>query len=219
MLRALLLVLACGLVGCAAIREARMAVPDGLAATAEESFGKASWGRSGSFALQGTGVRYERGADRLSLFEAFRYGKAPLRVQVDNGRHADCTARQGDISVGVVVAATQPWTLSCQWRGGDAPEGRLQIGEGRGQGMVQTREGEYRRGDVVLTLRSVHRLEGSAFPQPAAVGYELLHGGRAVGSVDMSRGTPVLRRPDPATAMGQAVTEAALALALVWEPT
>jgi hypothetical protein len=46
----------------------------------------------------------------------------------------------------------------------------------------------------------------------------LLQGDQVVGSVDLSRGVPRLRRPDPATPLGQAVTEAALALALVWEP-
>lgn len=218
MFRSLLLVTAALLAACGSIREARVAVPEALAATPEESFGKAGWGRSGSFELRGQGVRYERGADRLSLFDSFSYGKAPLRLQLDGGRQADCTARQGELSVGVLAGAPKPWTLSCNWQGGGAPEGRLHIGEGRVQWAVQTREGEYRRGDLLLALRSLHRFEGSALTQQAAVGYEILHAGRAVGSVDLSRGTPVLRRPDPATPLGQAVTEAALALALVWEP-
>ena len=42
--------------------------------------------------------------------------------------------------------------------------------------------------------------------------------GTVVGSVDLSGSTPRLRRPDPATPLGRAVTEAALALVLVWEP-
>jgi hypothetical protein len=81
-----------------------------------------------------------------------------------------------------------------------------------------TREGRYEGGGVTLLLRSVHQLEGSALPVAQAVGYELLQDGRVVGSVDLSRGVPRLRRPDPATPLGRAVTEAALALALVWEP-
>ena len=51
MFRSLLLVTATLLAARGSIREARMAVPDSLAATPEESFGKAGWGRSGSFTL------------------------------------------------------------------------------------------------------------------------------------------------------------------------
>lgn len=221
MFRSLVLVTAALLAACGSIREARMALPESLAATPEESFGKSGWGRSGSFPLGGQTVRYERGADRLSLFDTFSYGKAPLRIALAGAgaeRQADCTARQGEFSVGVLTGATKPWTLSCDWRGSGEPA-RLHIGEGRVQWALQSREGEYRRGDLHLALRSVHRLEGSPLAQQAAVGYELLHEGRVVGSVDLSRGTPVLRRPDAATPLGQAVTEAALALALVWEPS
>ncbi len=116
----------------------------------------------------------------------------------------------------MLALATKPWTLNCRWRG--ASDATLHIGEGRVQWGQQTREGRYQRGDLTLGLRSVHQLEGSAFATAAPVGYELLQGERVVGSVDLSRGVPRLRRPDPATPLGQAVTEAALALALVWEP-
>ncbi len=191
-----------------------MAVPAELAATQEESFGRPGWGRSGSFQLGSQTVSYERGADRVSLFGAFTYGRAPLRYKVGE-RSADCAARQGELSSGIVAVASKPWTLSCNW----ADDTRLHIGEGRVQWAQQTREGEYRRGALRLTLRSVHRFEGSPLAQATAVGYELLNDGRVVGSVDLSRGVPVLRRPDPATPLGQAVTEAALALALVWEPS
>lgn len=220
--RLLFLATALLLAACGTIREARMSIPESLAATPEESFGKSGWGRSGAFPLGAQQVRYERGADRLSLFETFSYGKAPLRISLSGSageRRADCAARQGELSVGVLVGATKPWTLSCDWQGGEAGAARLHIGEGRVQWTVQTREGDYQRGPLRLSLRSVHKLEGSPLTQPQAVGYELLHEGKVVGSVDLSRGTPVLRRPDPATPLGQAVTEAALALALVWEPS
>ncbi len=206
---------------CGSIREARMAIPDGLQSRPEESFGKVGWGRSGQFALGAAQVRYERSADRLSLFETFSYGRAPLRIQLSgpgSERRAECAARQGELKAGGLAATTKPWTLNCDWSGSTGDDARLQIGEGRVQWAQQTREGSYRRGALQLTLRSVHRLEGSALASPQAVGYELLHEGRVVGSVDLSRGSPVLRRPDPATPLGQAVTEAALALALVWEP-
>lgn len=207
------------LAGCGVVREARMAQPASLAAVQEESFGKPGWGRSGEFALAGQRVRYERGADRLSLFDTLATGRAPLRYTwagPTGDREADCTARQTEVTASVLALATKPWTLNCRWRG--ASDATLHIGEGRVQWGQQTREGRYQRGDLTLGLRSVHQLEGSAFATAAPVGYELLQGERVVGSVDLSRGVPRLRRPDPATPLGQAVTEAALALALVWEP-
>ncbi|KQW51642.1 MULTISPECIES: hypothetical protein [unclassified Roseateles] len=205
--------------GCGVVREARMAQPASLAAVKEESFGKPGWGRRGEFELAGQRVRYDRGADRLSLFDTLTTGRAPLRFTWSTpagDSEADCTARQTEVTAGVLALATKPWTLNCRWRG--ASDAVLQIGEGRVQWGQQTREGSYQRGALNLTLRSVHQLEGSALATAGAVGYEMLHGGQVVGSVDLSRGVPYLRRPDPGTALGQAVTEAALALALVWEP-
>lgn len=205
--------------GCGVVREARMAQPASLAGVAEESFGKPGWGRRGEFMLAGQRVRYERGADRLSLFDTVSAGRAPLRYTWSTAAgdsEADCTARQLEVTAGVLAVAARPWTLDCRWRG--ASDATLQIGEGRVQWGQQTREGSYQRDGLTLALRSVHQLEGSAFASPAAVGYELLQGGQVVGSVDLSRGVPRLRRPDPATPLGRAVTEAALALALVWEP-
>ena len=213
------LVVAAAVSGCAAVREARMAQPASLAAVPDESFGKPGWGRRGEFALSGQAVRYDRGADRLSLFDTLSTGRAPLRYTwagAAGDSQAECTARQTELSRGAVAVATKPWTLNCRWSG--ASDAVMEVGEGRVQWGQQTREGSYRRGDVTLTVRSVHRFEGSGIASATAVGYEFLQGDRAVGSVDLSRGVPQLRRPDPATPLGRAVTEAALAVALVWEP-
>jgi hypothetical protein len=208
------------LAGCGVVREARMTQAASLASVPEESFGKPGWGRKGEFTLGGQRVSYERGADRLSLFDTLATGRAPLRytwASAAGDSEADCTARQTEVTGGVLALATKPWTLNCRWRG--ASDASLQIGEGRVQWGQQAREGSYRRDALTLALRSVHKLEGSAIATAAPVGYEILHAGQVVGSVDLSRGVPHLRRPDPGTPLGQAVTEAALALALVWEPS
>lgn len=206
------------LAACGVLPEARMAIPESLKALPEESFGKVGWGRTGEFTFGTQRVRYERSADRISWFDNFSYGRAPLRLIVADAqgeRRAECAARQSELSVGVVSGTTKPWTLTCQWGDGT----RLQVGEQRAlQWITQPRKGEYQRGDLVLALRSVHEVEGSEITLPSFVGYEFMHEGRLVGSLDLSRGTPVLRRPDPSTPVGQAVTEAALALALVWDP-
>ena len=216
------------LAGCAAVRDGRdgrdrdahMAQAPSVAGVAEERFGKSGWGRQGDFMLSGQRVRYERGADRLSLFEPLAANLGtPLRfgwAGPAGDSAAVCEAWTPEPSANARSTDSKPWVLSCRW--GSAPAAMLQIGEGQLRRGKLGREGAYRRGELTVGLRSVHLLEGSPQPQAAAVGYEMLHQGTVVGSLDLSGAVPRLRRPDPATPLGRAVTEAALALALASEP-
>ncbi|MBL8279845.1 MAG: hypothetical protein JNL93_24480 [Pelomonas sp.] len=218
------------LAGCAAVREpsvatrdvrdsrdARMAQPPSVAGVAEETFGKAAWGRQGEFNLHGQRVRYERGAERLALFDALPAGVAtPLRFSwaaPAGDSAAVCEGWTPAASAASRNGGPRPWVLSCRW--GSAPAAMLQIGEGQPRGGQLSREGAYRRGELTLGLRSAHQLEGVASAQSTAVGYEMLHQGTVVATLDLSGPLPRLRRPDPGTPLGRAVTEAALALALV----
>jgi hypothetical protein len=222
-------VLVVWLAGCATVRDersarqerdARMAQSPSVAGVAVESFGSPGWGRQGEFTLNGQRVRYERGAERLALFEPLPGAmRTPLRFSWagPTGDSATvCEAWAPEVSANGRLADSKPWVLSCRW--GSAPAAMLQIGEGQLHRGKLSREGAYRRGELTVGLRSVHLLEGSPQPQAAAVGYEMLHQGTVVGSLDLSGPVPRLRRPDPATPLGRAVTEAALALALVSEP-
>lgn len=217
------------LAGCAAVKEPgrdgrtagamRMAQPASVAGVAEESFGRFAWGRQGEFSLHGQKVRYERGADRLALFEALPAGVAtPLRFAWAGPVGESAAVCEGWTPAASAVArgaSARPWVLSCRW--GSAPAAMLQIGEGQVRGGLLTREGAYRRGELTVGLRSAHAVEGSSRPEAMAVGFEMLYQGTVVASLDLSGPQPRLRRPDPATPLGRAVTEAALALALVSE--
>lgn len=200
--------------------QSRMAVPASVGGVSEEAFGKTGWGRRGEFTLGGQRVRYERGAERLSLFEPLGAARSPaLRYTVSTPAGdsvAACAGLPSEPTANSQLVAARPWLLSCRWSG--ASDATLQIGEGQMRRGKLSREGAYQRGELTLGLRSVHLLEGIAQPQTAAVGYEMLREGQVVGTLDLSRGQPRLRRPDPATPLGRAVTEAALALALVSEP-
>ena len=197
-----------------------MAQAPSVAGVAEESFGKPAWGRQGEFRLSGQRVHFERGADKIALFEPLPTNvRAPLRFGWAGPAGESTTVCESwtpEATANSRLTASKPWVLSCRW--GSAPAAMLQIGEGQMRRGKLSREGAYRRGELTLGLRSAHLLEGSAQPQTAAVGYEMLHQGTVVGSLDLSGAVPRLRRPDPATPLGRAVTEAALALALVWEP-
>ncbi|RZJ11600.1 MAG: hypothetical protein EOP39_05945 [Rubrivivax sp.] len=192
-----------------------MAQSPSVAGVAEERFGKAAWGRQGEFTLSGQRVRYERAAEKLSLFEPLPADvKTPLRFWAGTAADAasTCEAWTPQQSSNGRLAGAKPWVLSCRW--GSAPSAMLQIGEGQLRRGKLGREGAYRRGEMTVGLRSVHLLEGNANPQTPAVGYEMLYQGTVVGSLDLSGSVPRLRRPDPLTPLGRAVTEAALALAL-----
>lgn len=224
------------LAGCAAVREpagnarqtrdsgdrrdARMAQPPSVAGVAEETFGRPAWGRQGEFSLHGQRVRYERGAERLSLFEGLPAGVAtPLRFSWAGPAGDSAAVCEGWTPAASATARSggpQPWVLSCRW--GTAPAAMLQIGEGQLRGGQLTREGAYRRGELTLGLRSAHQLEGASRAQATAVGYEMLYQGTVVATLDLSGPLPRLRRPDPATPLGRAATEAALALVLVSDP-
>ena len=207
------------LAGCAAVREPaapggrdqRMVQPASVAGVAEEAFGKPSWGRQGEFSLTGQRVRYERGADRIALFESLPAGVAtPLRFSWAGPAGESAAVCEGWTPAG--SGDPRPWVLSCRW--GSAPAAMLQIGEGQRRGGQTSREGAYRRGDLTVGLRSAHVAEGSAKARATAVGYEMLYQGTVVASLDLGGPVPRLRRPDPSTPLGRAVTEAALALAL-----
>jgi hypothetical protein len=216
------------LAGCASVRDGqqvgtprdlRMVQPPSVAGVAEESFGTPAWGAKGEFMLSGQRVRYERGGDKLALFEPLPASvKTPLRfswASPAGDSAAVCEGWTPEQGANGGLAGSKPWVLSCRW--GAAPAAMLQIGEGQLRSGKLSREGAYRRGEMTLGLRSVHLLEGSAQPQGTGVGFEMLHQGTVVGSLDLSGSVPRLRRPDPATPLGRAVTEAALALALVSE--
>jgi len=224
-----LFVLVLLLAGCAASRQpgaVSLALKNGgmvqspsMRSVAEEGFGKPPWGLRGEFLLQGQPVRFERGAGRLAVFEALPTGvHTPLRLSwqwqgVESS--AVCEGWTSETSANARLTASRPWVLSCRW--GSAPAAMLQIGEGQMRRGKLSREGAYRRGELTLGLRSVHMLDSVVQPQAVAVGYEMLHQGAVVGSLDLSGPTPRLRRPDPAAPIGRAVTEAALVLALVSE--
>lgn len=199
---------------------ARMVQPPAVAGVAEEMFGKPAWGRQGELWLHGQKVRYQRGAERLALFEGLpAEAGTPLRF-VWTGpageSSAVCEGWTPAARVGARGAGARPWVLSCRW--GSAPAAMLQIGEGPVRGGWVTREGAYRRGELTIGLRSAHAPTGSGTAAATPLGYEMLYLGEVVATLDLSGPLPSLRRPDPATPLGRAVTEAALALALVWEP-
>ena len=211
------------LAACGTVEQARMAAPVPPGARGEEVLGHDGdgWGRRGEFTLSGQRVRYERDAERLSLFEPLgtKGTRAALRftwAMPAGDSTAACAAWSSEATANSRLTGQKPWVLSCRWSG--ASDATLNLGEGEMRRGQLTREGAYQRGEMTVGVRSVHLRAGNPQPQAVAVGYEFLRQGQVVGTLDLSGGAPRLHRPDPATPLGRAVGEAALAVALASDP-
>ena len=86
-----------------------------------------------------------------------------------------------------------------------------------GAGTRDERQGRLAAGPVALEVRSIHRVQGSPLTLAAPVGYEFRHDGRAVAALELTGTTPRLWRPADGP-LREPVTQAALALALLWDP-
>lgn len=207
--------------GCAGLPEARVPVPPELQGFAPERIAGLGGGRSGSVALSGLTGRYERSADRLSLFDLVSRDRASVSLATDDdqgrGTTLSCRGAQLDVSAGVIAAQARPWRYTCTASGAVAGELVLE-GRRAGAGTRDERQGRWSGAEVSLELRSMHRWEGAAFDSPQPVGYVVLRGGRAVGLLELNGPSPRLWRPPADSPLRPHVTQALLALALVWDP-
>ncbi len=208
---------ALALTGCAALPPARMALPEGLAALQPVDVAGLGGGRSGEFSVGPQRRRFERGADQARWFDRLETDKTDSRytLALAGGGSAEvgCKARQARVVAGVLDVPVRPYGVTCLWRAG----AELTLAATR-HATLQERIGSWRGGGTTLELRSVHRVQGSALSLAAPIGYLLLAGGRPVGAVEHNGSVPRLWRPDAASPLHGPVTEAALALALLWDP-
>lgn len=211
--------------GCASITAAQMELPEALAAVAPAPMKGVKPARRGEFELMGLQGRFERSADRLSLFDAAlefdRMGLSySLTVPVDQALQASCRGRRTGAAVGVVAATPRPLEVQCDYRG--AFTARFTVTEtAAAAGTRVQRQGRMESAGAVLEVTSVHRVQGSPLPLAAPIGYTFTSNGRPVGAVEANGpATRVWITPaaqaDPA--LRQAVQQVALSLALLWDP-
>jgi hypothetical protein len=207
--------------GCAAIQPARMALPAGLAASSEQVAVQGLDGkRRGDFTLGSASGRFERRADQLSMFGTLESRRGGARYTLKAAGAAEvegqCQQRETGAQLGVLALPLRPYAVNCQWRDG----ARLTLEADPRAGRTQEgRQGRFEAAGVQLQLSSVHTLQGSKLPLAQPAGYTLTHRGVVVGAVDLSDSArPVLWRPPAGQPLHDAVTHAALALALLWDP-
>ena len=213
------------LAGCATIRPAQLALPDGLEGiTAEPIQGIGGW-QSGRFSIGRSAGRYERSASRLSVFDVVQQDRAAVRYTLDDdGMQGQCKLRGNTVTAGIAQLAVKPTAFDCDFARGDGTAAaRLELravttaGMSAGAGTRDERQGRLSAGPVALEVRSIHRVQGSPLPLAAPVGYEFLQDGRAVAALELTGTTPRLWRPADGP-LREPVTQAALALALLWDP-
>lgn len=217
--------LAALLAGCAAIKPAQLALPAGLDGVAAEPIQGIGGAHSGRFVLGTASGRYERSASRLSVFDLVQQDRAAVRYTLDgDGTRGQCKLRGNTVTAGVAQLAVKPTAFDCDFARGDGTAAaRLELravtpaGMSAGAGTREERQGRLSAGPVALELRSIHRVQGSPLPLAAPVGYEFLHNGRAVAALELTGPTPRLWRPVDGP-LREPVTQAALALALLWDP-
>jgi hypothetical protein len=211
--------LSAALAGCAGLPEARMELPADLAALPSHEL-PVPGGRTGQFdlppTLGGGRVAFQRQSDRWSFFDTAAFDRSALQMQWDIGtgtsRKSQCSLSRTGLQRAGVDMALQPARLTCE-----GPGTRLEL-QARAAAGRSERSGRVDGANPALDIRSVHRIQGAAFTQDEPAGYLLLDGGRPVAAVDLLQSRPLLRVADLPPARRDAVVEAALLLALHWDP-
>lgn len=210
-----------GLSACTHLPAARMALPATLEAVAPVTLTGLGAGRSGNFVLEEAAGSFERGRDRLSIFNALSFDKASVRYQLrlPPGRtvQAACLGRQTEARLGLVQLQARPYQLSCEWTGA-LPARMTLSAPGVVPGTRAERQGEFEAGDIRLALRSVHAVQGSPLPLEAPIGYLISRGGEPVGAVEINGTEPRLWLPAAGHPLREPVLMAALAVAVLWDP-
>jgi len=217
--------LAALLAGCTTIRPAQLALPAGLEGIAAEPIQGISGWQSGRFSLGPSAGHYERSASRLSVFDLVQQDRAAVRYTLDgDGTRGQCKLRGNTVTPGIAQLAVKPTAFDCDFARGDGTTAaRLELravttaGMSAGIGTRDERQGRLSAGPVALEVRSIHRVQGSPLPLAAPVGYEFLQDGRAVAALELTGTAPRLWRPADGP-LREPVTQAALALALLWDP-
>jgi hypothetical protein len=215
--------------GCAGLsgKPAQVELPAELGGIAAETIAGIGGATKGRFAVAGVAGSFERSASRLALLERWQQDRAAVQMNFDGALgQARCTLRGQTLMAGVVQAPIRPAAFDCEFGNAvGAPDLRLQSRAvpAAGGGTRDERQGRLEAvqatgaGHLALELRSLHKLQGTPLPLAAPAGYLFLRDGRAVAALELVGGKPRLWRPADA-ALQSAVTRAAVALALLWDP-
>lgn len=209
------------LTGCAGLPTARIELPAELAARPAEVLEGAVGVPRGEYRLGPASGRFERSASRLSLFDRLTQDRAVASFSLEpEGLNARCKLLANTASVGIVEAPLKRAALACEFdRAGQPVARRLDLrAVDTAMGTREERRGRFEGDGVVLELESVHRVQGSPLPLAAPAGYLMRRQGQVVAALDLNDLKPRLWQAEAGDATAAAVRQAAVALALLWDP-
>lgn len=208
-----------------AIRPAEMARPAALQSAGATPIDGIGWGERGAFSVGGNAGEFSRSAQQLSFFSVFnmRDGGARFTIRGDDfgqGVDVSCTMREHTITIDVVEFKPGPMAYGCDVRAnGQLMPVRFEVQEAAPDFTNrQQRRGVVMIDGVALDIRSVHDIEGSFLPTSAPMGYVFERNGVAIGGVDLNNGPLVYETAGAGPADHRAVTLAAIALSVFWDP-
>ncbi|KCZ94162.1 hypothetical protein [Hyphomonas johnsonii] len=218
-----------GLTACESIQPARMVAPPALAGqTVETPIEGIGGGTRGTFRFGDHSGTFSRSESRLAFFNILEnrsgYTNFTLRgPNISDQIEVKCTMRERNITISVVSFTPKKMAYGCDFTANGYPfPARFELQEVReglgGALSKKERRGEIALDRVILTIRSVHSVEGSPIQVASPIGYVFELDGRPVGAVEVN-GTPRAMLPvsgDPA--LKRAVIAASLALGLFWDP-
>jgi hypothetical protein len=206
--------------GC--IRDSRIALPSDFGAGSETlDLTGMGLGQRGDFVLAGTAGRFTRGAEQLSLHNAFLVRNSGAGSFSYAGLEGACRYRETAVNVGAVSVDARPFAYHCFFGRDGAQVGELVIEEETGTvGSMLSKRG--RRGFLLFDgvryeVTSIHRDQGGGLAAAAPLGYRFGAGGRTVGAVDLNGTNKTLFAPRGGAAR-EAMFAGGLALSVLWDP-
>lgn len=217
------------LAACGVIRDAEMAVPSQLAASAErvELTGMGGWYK-GDFQLAGSRGRFTRSSQDTGYFDGHwvtRRGGGTFSLSgpdVSGELSGRCRFAEAELSFGLFEAKPRRLDYVCDFaRDGQPIDAKLMLRENNvaigGMTPQERREGRLAFEGREIGLRSVHHVTASRIPTNDPIGYLFDAGGAPVGSVDLNGSNHSLLVPrDPA--LREVSIAAAVALSIFWDP-
>ncbi|QWC57907.1 hypothetical protein F7D01_13295 [Erythrobacter sp. 3-20A1M] len=183
--------------------------------------------QTGAYTAGAYSGRYDRYASGTRILGAFaaknqHAGFSITGPGITPALVADCMMSEQSVQSERVEVLTAPMSYRCTFSQGGEPARATfdlhETNEAAGTSLGYKRDGTFRYAGAAFEIRSEHRLQETALPTAAPNGYVFLRGGRPVGAIDLN-GSPQLVLPmgtDEATS--RALTIAALATALLWDP-
>ncbi|MDX1506879.1 MAG: hypothetical protein R3358_01285 [Woeseiaceae bacterium] len=216
-----------------ALETARMALPEDFRNQSEHlQFAGFGGHNKGTWKLGDYSGDFTRSESRLGVFDPLfvsNKGKSSFTFPAagaDNPLDVACEMRKKSVTIDIVTFDPKKFAYNCDFRRAGALTGdRLILGYGKPANMKErfvandARVGEAIVDGMHVTLKSVHKYDGSVFSSQAPVGYLVNRGNDTVAAVELTDWNPsVYLKDDLQAADRQKLLVIALAIAVLRDP-